>query len=171
MGTTYEKAGKDVLGMIEQQMKKHHAALYGMHVKIGCLMASNAEGDPVKVNGYPGYAKVKVVGHKDRAHGVADAEIIIDAGQWDALSPEQQASIIDHELTHLELKRDKAGNPQTDDQGRPKLKMRLHDWQLGGFAEVVQRHGKESIDALNAQKFAKAYGQLLMWADDAMSVG
>lgn len=170
MPTTYEKAGKDVLGLIEQVMKRHHGKLYGLGVKIGCLMAQNADDVPVKVNGYPCLAKVKIVGLKDRAHGMADAEIIVDAKEWDDLQPASQAAVIDHELTHLEPK-EKAGKPQTDDLGRPKLKMKLHDWQLGGFESIAKRYAADAIEVQAAQHFSKNYGQLVLWADDKALVG
>ena len=50
---------------------------------------------------------------------------------------------------------------KTDDAGRPRLKIRLHDWQLGGFAAVAERHGEHAPEVVEARKLAERFGQLL----------
>jgi hypothetical protein len=42
---------------------------------------------------------------------------------------------------------------------RPKLKMRQHDWQLGGFDVIVQRHKGASLDYQAAADLGKRFVQ------------
>ncbi len=35
---------------------------------------------------------------------------------------------------------DKDGKLKRDDAGRPRIKLRKHDFELGGFFDVVERH-------------------------------
>lgn len=51
-----------------------------------------------------------------------------------------------HELTHLEIQRDKDGAPKWDDLDRPKLKMRKHDYEIGVFVDVAKEYGMDSFD-------------------------
>lgn len=51
---------------------------------------------------------------------------------------------------------------KTDDVGRPKLKMRLHDWQMGGFREIAQRYGSDALEVVEARKFEEVYGDVTL---------
>lgn len=42
----------------------------------------------------------------------------------------------------------------------PGLKMRRHDFQVGWFHEIAERHGKESIELMQAQQLFDERGQL-----------
>ena len=59
-------------------------------------------------------------------------------------------ALLDHELYHLEVQRNKHGKPKLDCNRRPKLTMRLHDRQYGWFDEIAQRHGSASIECQQA---------------------
>lgn len=136
----------------------HHSDLVDAGVTIDVIAAfpkTDDNGDPVeehclKLHGYPCYAVIKINSYKLRAQGHADAEITIDGYQWETLDDDARRAIIDHELTHLEIKRGKEGEIVTDDLSRPKLKMRLHDTQVGWFKEVAARHKKSSIEVQQA---------------------
>jgi len=80
---------------------------------------------------------------KERALGRGDAEICLDGEWWkDAPEPEQRA-LLDHELHHIEVKIIE-GAMACDDLGRPLLKIRKHDYELGLFTIIAQRHGRHS---------------------------
>ncbi len=66
---------------------------------------------------------------------------------------------MDHELTHLELA-EKEGAPVLDDGGRPKLKMRLHDYEFGWFTEVAERHKENAIEVQQARALIDGDGQV-----------
>lgn len=68
-------------------------------------------------------------------------------------SPAERAALIDHELYHLELVRDKTDRLKRDYMGRPQLTIRLHDHQFGWFDAIAKRHGETSQECQQAQRF------------------
>ncbi len=171
MPTTYEKCGDDVDAIVKRVSKKFHVDLVKAKVTIQCLYARNDEGHAAKLHGYPCAAVVKKNSLKDRAEGKTDATITIDEVTWNNLSEDEKDALIDHELYHLEVKRDKVGQFDYDDLGRPKLMMKLHDAQIGIFKAIIERHGRNALDAQIAEKFIDEYGQLLLWAKEPSAVG
>lgn len=166
---TYTKADIETRQIVDRVMKAHHPELASHGVKVSCLFAHAArdkagmpKGPAVKLGGYSCAAVVSITPHKRRVLGVADAVITLDGDNWEDWSDERREALIDHELTHLVIAKDKAGAARLDDSLRPKLKMRLHDWQLGGFAEIVVRHGEESFDLLTLRDVIDHHGQILM---------
>ena len=163
MPTTYEIADDDVLTLCARVRKAYHPRLEEAGVEIGVLFARNAEGPPVKSGGYPVLAKIKAVPLKDRVSKDYDAELVIDAGEYEKLKEEQRAAMLDHELSHIttidlektELDQARVHDPEAkgwklDDLGRPRLKTVLGDWNAGdGFGLVVARHGLMAIEYEN----------------------
>jgi hypothetical protein len=170
---TYDECGVDVNELVQQTIKKHHPDLEECEASVMCLFADSGEaGVPaVKWHGYPAAAVIKKTSLKDRAQGMKDALITIDRRWWDDAYEDERAAVIDHELTHLEVVRDEQGAIESDDQGRPKFKLKLHDWQLGGFAVIAKRHGDAAPEVQMAKEFRDKYGQLLMWAEEKQAVG
>lgn len=123
----------------------------------------NANGDPksaaVVLNGYPCAAIIRRIGLKDRVLGRGDVEITIDAEKWEELDDEGQAALIDHELYHLEPRKDDEGVFARDDLHRPLFGMRRHDVQIGWFAKVAERHGKHSMEQRQAREIFDEFGQ------------
>lgn len=179
---TYEKAKTEVLERVSRMMEKYHGELVSAEVCLDVLMAHQSldddgnpkGGEPVTLNGYPCQATIKIINAKDRVAGRADAEMVIDAKNWEDLSDEERDALVDHELTHLELKKDKeTDKPKYDDSGRPSLKMKKHDHQFGWFDDVVRRHKEASAEAKQATDFVLTARQ--MWlpyldADDPLRV-
>lgn len=104
-------------------------------------------GEPcLKHQGYNAQATIKINSYKDRVEGKADATLTIDLATWVGLNERERVALIDHELFHLKV-RTKDGIPVRDDCGRPVLKIRLHDWQTGGFGQIVKRHQDAAPEA------------------------
>jgi hypothetical protein len=180
MPVTYEKCGDNVVAVMRRMIKEHHPDLIEAKATIQCLFANAGEDKKgnakpaVKRQGVACAAKVKIVSLKDRAAGNADAEIILDEHVWNRLTKEERDALFDHELEHLTPKREGGhdGAPiETDDLGRPKFKMKQHDWEVWGFASIVERHGNAALDFQAAQQFKDKFGQLLMWAENKELVG
>lgn len=172
MPTSYQHVDATVHAMATEIMEKHHPRLRfadGEFVKLCIMFAfgdANSNEAPLKVNGYPCAAVVSVINLKQRVDKRADAEILIDQSQWDSMSEAQRRALLDHEITHLELQvEDNTGIVKTDDIGRPKLRLRLHDWQLGGFREVAHRHGEDAPEVMLAKQFEKDYGDVALAGD------
>lgn len=158
MPTTYDKTPDEVLHLINETMEKYHPDLTNNGVTVDALFAENSNGDPLKHGGYPALAYVKITNLRNRIKGFADAEITIDRLVWNGLSQDQRASLIDHELHHLQVKTDKDGNTKTDDADRPKLGLKKHDYQFGWFREIAARHGQNSMECYQANMILKNDG-------------
>lgn len=160
MPTIYEPADSDVHSKIYSIATTFHGELVEAGVTISALFAANEDGAAVKLNGYPCAAVVKINSYKDRVEGKADATITLDKDEWDGATPDQRTALLDHEITHLELKLDpKTNKVKRDDLGRPKLGMKLHDVQHGWFHSVAHRHGLNSYEVRQARTFADEHGQ------------
>lgn len=160
MSTTYQRADDDVTGLVSEVMAANHPELAEAKVQIGVLMASNPDGDAIKHGGYPALACVRVVSLKDRVTKQYDVEMLIDQSVWDELTDGHKRAVIDHELTHVRrvpntpkaIKRGE-GLWKLDDLGRPRIKLRKGDWNVGdGFKDVVARHGDFAAEFLNIQR-------------------
>jgi hypothetical protein len=136
---TYRRAD-DLVPLAEKAMRDYHRDLADAGVTVEVLTVHAGTSPALKHHGYPALAVIKPMSQKDRAAGSADARILIDAEKWDGLDDPRRLALLDHELTHLELVRDEEGAVREDDCGRPKLRTRPHDFELGGFEEVVGRH-------------------------------
>ena len=157
MPVTYAQCGEDVQDIVDESCRKDHEHL--LDVKIDLLFASNDTGNDVSVHGYPAVAKVRKLPLKDRVAGRGDAEIVISQSWWSKhTDPAERMAVIDHELTHLEWDQE-----ATDDIGRPKLHMRLHDLEVGAFMEVIQRNKQLAVEAQSLVNFITgADGQMLL---------
>ena len=166
--TIYLRVGQDEVDTLNNAMEKHHHRLVEAGTTI-CMLLVFAEidkhGEPIgaalKLHGTPAFAVTRIFPLKLRAHGFADAEILIDGHYWKDMPKKSRIALFDHELTHLDLVH-KDNALQIDDWGRPKLAMRHHDYTHGWFSEVVERHGKASIESLQARKFVDESGQLYL---------
>lgn len=162
--------GEEIQGLVRELIEKYHPGLRANDVDVRVMVAfakvndktGETQGPAVKHHGYPAYAVIRVCNLKQRVQGLGDAEITIDGDRWSDLTPEQQEALIDHELEHLEFKKDKHGGIKWDDLGRPQLKLRPHDWQLGGFENVSRRHGENAIEVKEMNAHLEARRQLFL---------
>jgi hypothetical protein len=159
MATTYEKCDEVVNRRVRRLIQKHYPDLQECEARIDCLFARNGDGPAVKLHGYACLAVVRKTSLKQRVLGLGDAEIVIDEKAYEDLTETQRDALLDHEIYHLEVQKDEHGYPDTDDAGRPKLKLKLHDWELGGFAEIAQRYGSDAPEVKAAQDFQDKFGQ------------
>lgn len=162
MVATYTQAPVEVHTRLKSLILSYHRDL--SEVTFSVLMAAAKRDEKTgekkgpaltRTGGWPALAKVRIVSLRDRVSGGADAQILLDGDQWDSNSPDRQDAILDHELTHVELQRDDDGFVKSDDCGRPKLRIRLHDWELGGFDSIVERYGQDAVEAEAARRLSE----------------
>lgn len=153
MSTTYTKAPAEVLGMVSDLILEHYPELAEARVKFEVFLAhastndkGEAKGPALKLHGYPALATVQVVSYKNRVAGCKDVRIYLDGDAWSLWGLERKKALLDHEIFHCEIRRDKDGNIKSDDAGRPKLAIKPHDIQIGGFHEIAARHKEESLE-------------------------
>jgi hypothetical protein len=158
----FDRAPQEVIDRANALIDKYHPDLKAAEVTIDYLFVSDSgDGPALKLHGVPCYAIVRIVSLKDRAKGLADAEILIDRDKYDLMDGATRDALLDHELYHLVVRRDDLGQFMTDDQHRPKLKMRPHDWEFGWFEAIAARHGDASIEVKQATKMRIQAGQIL----------
>lgn len=143
--------------LIEQ--KPYHQDLFVTGVTVQVLFHSNET--PLKLRGIRAYAYVKLTSLKDRALGQKDATIVVDYAPWMVMDPKRQVALIDHELYHLCVCKDKDGKNATDDLHRPKMSLRKHDIEVGWFVEIAAEHRDASIEVMQATGIALAHRQTL----------
>lgn len=170
MGKTYDIAPPEVFDRLKRLLAKYHSELVEVTIRIDLLMASTDSEDAHAVThgGYPAYAVVRITNAKERAKDCGDAEIVIDRDEYESMSDAQRDALLDHELYHLQVVRNKLGNPKLDDHGRPKLKLRKHDYQVGHFIEIARRHGRASVEVQQATAFIREHGQLFFGFGDEL---
>jgi hypothetical protein len=161
MAKTFDKADPDVHEIIRSILKKYHSPLEAAGLTVDCVMASNfdKDGEPlpaIKAHGANASAKIKATSLEDRIRGLGDVRLTIDRHVWAHATPNQRKAIIDHELHHVTLK----DEGELGDDGRPKLKMREHDWTTWGFAVIAERYKDDapevsSMKAILAEHFSQ----------------
>lgn len=136
---------------VQSLIEANHPELVEANVTVDTIFAFDDKGGfPVKTNGYPSAANIKISNLKSRVKGAADAEIVLDRDAFNSMSAIQQQALIDRELYKLSVKRDKEGNIKTDDANRAKLGLKKFDYMLGWFKEIAVRHGADSPEVFQA---------------------
>lgn len=150
-----------VLDMAAKLMDTHYRELREAGVTVCYLFASNPEaiGGCLKHQGYFAAATIKVNSLKCRVEGKKDLTVTIDREWWEQHDKAECLALLDHELHHALLGYDDDGKVIVDDIGRPKIKLKLHDWQHGGFYEVVKRHGLAAEEAKGIMNVQKEFAQ------------
>jgi hypothetical protein len=191
MGITFDKS-RTMAEVLAQAMEQWHPILQTCRVRVDVLEVTNTgkygiTKPALKEKGWPVPAKTLVVPLQRRAMGQGDVLVLVDHHQWDETNTAACMAIMDHELEHLEVLAEKdprengtpivgwsteakclVGAPLLDDRGRPRLRLRKHDWQLGGFRSVVERHREASVEAAAVKACLQDDGQYMWeWAVEA----
>ncbi|HJY39306.1 MAG TPA: putative metallopeptidase [Steroidobacteraceae bacterium] len=157
----FTAASTDLADCIEHALHEYHSELKDVTVGALFVFDEDSEAPPLMHGGYPAAAVVRITPIRDRALGVPDAVIVVDRDGWVDLTGAQRVALIDHELTHLSRVLDeKTQRPKRDAIGRPKLRIRKHDHQLGWFDEIAQRHGENSPEIRQARALVEQTQQL-----------
>lgn len=148
-----------------------HQSLHDMKARVDLVFAAAdrdengaAINDAITKGGVKCLGLARKIGPKDRAMGRGDAEITLDSDWWDNAPEEEQLALLDHELHHLTVKKDKFGVYCTDDSHRPVIKLRPHDYEFGWFKAIAARHGNASPERMQAKTLMDEAGQFF-WDD------
>lgn len=150
MPKTYEAADSETTDLMAETMHRYHKELHDCCPNIGVFFVYNSvDGAPALMHGgYQALAIIRIISLKDRVAGMPDATLLIDGKWWKfEAAEEEKMPLLDHELHHLIVQRDKGGAVKTDDIGRPVFKIRKHDFEFGGFTVVAERHKEASQEA------------------------
>jgi hypothetical protein len=153
----YSIANEEVNLTIQKVMKENHGDLHAEGVTITALIARSEEGPAIKVRGSEAVGCIRITKLAERTLGLGDAVMILDGESMIAWSSKRLQAVIDHELRHLMLaKNKKTGQIQRDDEGRPKLRIRPHDFEFGWFARTAELYGEESYEVSQAREIVAA---------------
>lgn len=149
MAKIMTKAGTDVIGLLSTVVERYHPELGQLDVRIAVTMVEVDSGGEIAITcgGNEAVATIARVSRRRRVHWPWDIEIMLDAVHWGELSIEQRVALLDHELTHVVIR--KSGPAQAvvmDSDGRPKLGLRPDDFAITGFWSCVERHGPQSAE-------------------------
>lgn len=147
MAKSYRKSGLEIQALTNEVLEMYHGHLLEQNIIIDLIDCYEHSGKPaVMHHGHPAFAVIRVMPLKDRSMGRGDAEITFDARLVASMSRDEKMALIDHELHHLEIKRNKDGEVVRDDLNRTEYKMRHHDREFGWFDVVASRWGRHSIE-------------------------
>lgn len=167
-GKRFDKATGVLLHTVENVLTRYHSRLLeptiAKSVSVETFLVygprnndNDQTGPAIQVRGKEAYACIRITKLEERVAGRCDAVMWIDGDRWKEWPEKTLLAIIDHELTHLEISEDtKTGEIQFDDSGRVKLRMRQHDFEVGWFDEVAERHATDSIEVLQATALANS---------------
>ena len=152
MAKVMTKAGTDVIGLLSTVVERYHPELAQLDVRIAITMVYvDTDGEvPITSGGNRAAAKISRVPKRRRVHWPWDLELQIDAIHWGELDAPKQVALLDHELTHVVVR--KSGPTAAvvmDSDGRPKLGLRPDDFALTGFWSCVERHGPQSGEVMS----------------------
>jgi hypothetical protein len=153
----YSIANEEVNLTIQKVMKENHGDLHAAGVTITALIARSEEGPAIKVRGSEAAGCIRITKLAERTLGLGDALMTLDGERMDAWTSKRLQAVIDHELRHLMIaKNKKTGQIQLDDEGRPKLRIRPHDFEFGWFARTAELYGEESYEVSQAREIVAA---------------
>ena len=165
--STFQKCDQSVNAMalsIMQQFETHQP-LIDIGVKIDYVFAygdrdekGKLTGDALTLHGTKANGIARKIGLKDRAMGRGDAEISLDHDWWEQHTEPEQRALLDHELHHIAVKIDNRGVCR-DDLGRPIIKLRKHDVEIGWFGVIAARHGAASQERIQSKAMSDQWGQ------------
>lgn len=158
MATKYTKVSKEVNSLVNKVLEDHHVPLCHVEVSILCLFAESygkgmaALRPPLMKNGQVCAAMIRQTSSIERVGGMEDMVIILDKRRWEVMDETCRKALIDHELCHASVKRDKKNSDVCYDQnGRPVFTMNPHDYEIGVFTSIIERYGMAAIDCQNVK--------------------
>ena len=155
MSVWYSKADEELVATIKEVMKKHHEDKHIEGVTVDCLLAhtDRIDGTAIKSRGTYALAYIRITSLMERVMGMADALMIIDHASMQLWKENRLRAVIDHELEHIQLIREKKNNqPRRDDHDRPMLGIKQHDYQFGWFEAPVKHYGYDAVEYDQAQQ-------------------
>ncbi len=181
MSKVYFKADDSIVELMEEIKNKYHKDLKDCGAKIGIIMIADPGKHALMFRGSPAAATVHVVSLRDRITKQYDAEITIDAETWKNLKDISKRALLDHELSHIVVKKVKVKKSNKrrdeededteealeeheqqnmeiayDDIGRPKLGIRKADYDTSdGFLSIIERYGIEALEYKNFKNLSK----------------
>lgn len=137
MSVTLIPEDSDLYKTMRKLVNKYHP-----HLKEARIALAGRSGWKPDADGNLRLGQCRKAGDLDQQLHGYDFVIILNADAWsdtDVLDEQGREIILDHELSHAQVERDKDGQVVKDEDGRPKWRLRRHD--VEEFHQIVSRHG------------------------------
>lgn len=164
--TTYQKCSDTEKRLLQQIIKEHYSDIAKAGVKFDLLLAfaerdkhDQPKGPALKLHGVACAAIIKKTSVIDRVCGRRDVLIQIDGDAWPDRTIQEKTALLDHELYHIQLEQHE-DSFALDAAKRPVIGIRNHDFDIGGFHEVIARRGRAALEAQYLSEAASHHGQL-----------
>lgn len=177
MATIYTPAEDDVVEFMTAVWLDRFPEVYNLDPRptISVLMAESDKDDkpPLKHHGYQAAALISLTSPEERVSGGTDLRLRIDRANWSRMTSRQREALIAHELLHIQVTTVPGRDTETvtDDYGRPKIKLRLHDWEVGGFSQIVDWYGDDAIEKQTVDRINERLSQMVLPFMDAEKSG
>lgn len=131
-----DEYGVTMYPLLDALVKAQHTHLRAARIALAWCTSWKPD-----VDGRVTLGKCKKASDLDRELAAFDFIILLRKWFWiaEAVSDEQRRALLDHELCHAEVKRDKYGDSVEDERGRIVYRIRKHD--IEEFSAIVERHG------------------------------
>ena len=160
MAKIIEEADEETRQLVRDVLAEEYPDVAGLDppLRIGVLfVSSDKAGKPALTHGgYPAAGVIRVVKEEDRAAGGPDVIVSLDLDAWPRRSAEGKRALVQHELHHIEPK------DELDSLGRQKVGLRKHDFEIGGFNEIVRRYGDDAIEWQQVKRVHDSYRQMTL---------
>lgn len=125
MPKTYSDMPDEATERLAHLIKLFHPELFEIKLRVDLISVTtdNEDAPALTHQGYRAAAVVRVLGPKERLKGRGDAEIVVDEAGYLTMSDATKDALLDHELYHIEVKRNKYGRVKLDEHGRPKIQL------------------------------------------------
>lgn len=171
---TYKKCSDTEHKLLRQVIKECYPDITKADVKFDLLFVyaerdkdDNPKGPALKLHGVACAATIKKTNVIDRVCGRRDVLIQLDGDHWkDELTIDERIALVDHELCHIVLEKAEDETFIKDGAGRPIIELRNHDFDIGGFHEVIVRRGRAALEAQDISEAASHHGQLTFTFDE-----
>jgi hypothetical protein len=170
----YFLANDAALALLGKAMSQWHAKLFEEEVKVALVMVDlprDDQGIPtgpaLSRNGLAITAQSRLLNERDRLVSGRDLIIEVDALHWGDIDDPQRLAILDHELTHVQIRKKKEAFVRRAD-GSVRLGLIPDDYAMTGFVICAKRHGRNSAEVRGLAAL-RAGAQLLF--DFAMEMG
>jgi hypothetical protein len=161
----FEIAPDSVQQLVNQVAAQYHAHLGENGVVVKAVFAKKYEDDVLvhglMHSGHQAAGTIRIISKRQRIHVNHDAELCLDFCFWEEASEQKRIALIDHELNHLVLARDKEGKVKRTDLNHPVLKCIKDDYALTGFFLMAQRHGENAVEYESIGNVAKKISELV----------
>lgn len=134
---------------------------YDIHVKLFYKYGKRDKEGNLKTpaltkNGIAIPAQIKIVSAFNRMTDDTDVKIILNKELWDELSVDEKKSTIDNQLSYLQIKEDKLGEPIpiSEDCDKVQLKLRKPDFYCEGFLDMLNIYKNNYLPWQDAKNIA-----------------